>query len=252
MNGVEIMKYNFVYDTDFLEKNSLYLSKEEMNIVLATVIGKHNAIFYGYQPERLVIAIKRLTSDYPFVEISNMDSIEKKLSESNDGILYTKDFDSWSIVDQQYLYAFSINDVGRSGQFIVTTINNPFDTVVPDLLNNFDIIYMCKGGEKNRYPKERLALNYRNILNFHQTLISGKHITSTELKLENYWLCNNAYYYLLKLSKDNPIIGRKVFTVSRSVSDCTLHNLTSIDDVHIAEGMCGAQRDIISELVEEM
>jgi penicillin V acylase-like amidase (Ntn superfamily) len=120
------------------------------------------------------------------------------------------------------------------------------------LLNNFDIIYMCKGGEKNRYPKERLALNYRNILNFHQTLTSGKHITSTELQLRNYWLCNDAYDYLLKLSKDNPIIGRKVFTVSRSVSDCTFHNLTSIDDVHIAEGMCGAQRDIISELDEEM
>lgn len=246
------MKYNFVYDADFLEKNSLYLSQEEMDIVLATVIGKHNAIFYGYQPERLIIAIKRLTSDFQFVEILNLNSIEEKLPTSNDGILYTKDFDSWSIIDQQYLYAFSINDIGRSGQFIATTIHNPFETLVPDLINNFDIIYMCKGGEKSRYPKERLALKYRNISDFHHTLTSGKHITSTELQLRNYWLCNDAYDYLLKLSKNNPIIGRKVFTVSRSVSDCTFHNLTSIDDVHIAEGMCGVRRDVISELAEEL
>ena len=97
MNGVKIMKYNFVYDTDILEKNSLYLTEEEMNIVFATIVGKHNAIFYGYKPERLIDAIKKLTSNYPFVATSGSLLIETRLFESKGGILYMSDFDSWSI-----------------------------------------------------------------------------------------------------------------------------------------------------------
>ena len=252
MNGVKIMKYNFVYDTDFLEKNSLYITEEEMNVVFATIVGKHNAIFYGYKPERLIDAIKKLTSNYPFVEISNLSTIEDDLHKSNGGILYMKDFDSWSLIDQQFLYSHSVNDRERCCQFITTTIHNPLDTVVPDMINNFDIIYMCKEDEKHPYLRTKLATKFGKVLNYHDSLHSGRYVTSTELELESYWLCNDAYLYLCKLGKVNPVIGRKVAMVSRSVSDCENFSLTTLEDVHTAERICGLSGKVdVSVPIEE-
>ena len=54
------MKYKFVYDESFLAENQLELSPREMRAVIATIVGKHNAIFYGYKPERITKAIKKL------------------------------------------------------------------------------------------------------------------------------------------------------------------------------------------------
>lgn len=233
------MKYNFVYDTDFLEKNRFYLSKEEVEVVFATVVGKHNAIFYGYKPERLVEAIKKLTSFNPFVETSEASSVGKKYEESQGGILHIKDFDSWSLIDQQYIYSFTLNDKDRLSQSIVTTINNPLETVVPDVINNFDIIYMCKDNHKYPYQKGRLSNKYKRVYDYHSSLLSGCFVTSTELKVDGYWLKRDAYSYLCKLTDTDPVIARKVSVVSRSVSDCRHNNLTTMDGVCTAENLCG-------------
>lgn len=249
------MKYNFVYDTDWLEKNSLYLTKEEKNIVFTTIIGKHNAIFYGYKPERLVDAIKKLTSDHPFVATTSPFSIEDRLRESNGGILYISDFDSWSIIDQQYLYSYTLNDVDRCTQFIATTIHNPLETVVPDVINNFDIIYMCKEDEKLPYTRMQLANKFSGVLGYHNSLHSGRFVTSTELHLEDYWCRTDAYRYLCELGKNNPVVGRKVSMVSRSVSDCNYNSLTTLEDIRVAEKMCGLHSTtnvIVTALYEEL
>lgn len=233
------MKYNFVYDADFLKKNSLYLTEEERKIVFATVVGKHNAIFYGYKPERLVEAIKKLTSNYPFVVTTSPLSIEDRLRESKGGILYMSDFDSWGSIDQLYLYSHTLNDQSRCAQFIATTTHNPLETVVPDVINNFDIIYMCKEDEKLPYARTQLATKFGKILEYHNSLHSGRFVTSTELHLDDYWLMSDAYRYLRKLGRNNPVIGRKVSMVSRSVSDCEYNSLTTLGDIHIAEEICG-------------
>ena len=60
------MKYHFVYDEAYLALRDLQLSEEECKIVLATVIGNHNALFYGHKPERLVNKIKKLSSHMRF------------------------------------------------------------------------------------------------------------------------------------------------------------------------------------------
>lgn len=233
------MKYNFVYDTDFLKKNSLYLTEEEMNIVFATIVGKHNAIFYGHNPERLIEAIKKLTSNYPFIATPNPLWIEDKMRKSNGGILYMSDFDAWSVIDQQYMYAFTKNDRERCSQFIATTTHDPLETVVPDIINNFDIIYRCKEDEKLPYARTQIATKFRGVSEYHNSLHSGRYVTSTELELEDYWLKTDAYRYLSELGKNNPVIGRKVSMVSRSVSDCKCHSLTTLEDVRIAEVICG-------------
>ena len=238
------MKYNFVYDTDFVEKNILCLSEEECDVVFATVVGKHNAIFYGYKPERLVKAIKKLTTDYPFVETSSPSKIEEDLHNANGGILCIKDFDSWSIIDQQFLYSHTLNDSSRCVQTIATTIHNPFETVVPDIINNFDIIYMCKEDNKHSYNKAKLLVGYNYVSTFHYSLHSGRYITSTQLELSNYWLMDDAYKYLCDQGKRNPVIARKVAMVSRSVSDCKHHTLTDKEDISIAERLCGLSKSV--------
>lgn len=244
------MNYKFVYDTDFLEKNCLYLSEEEIEVVFATIVGKHNAIFYGYKPERLIEAIKKLTSYYPFVEISNLSTIEDDLHKSKGGILYMKDFDSWSLIDQQFLYSHSVNDVERCCQFITTTIHNPLDTVVPDMINNFDIIYMCKEGNEQQLFKKYLADKLRFVSEYHNSLHSGRYVTSTELELDNYWLRDDAYSYLCERGKENPVIARKVSMVSRSISDCRRHSLTRLDDIYTAERLCGVHRAVDMSALE--
>ena len=233
------MKYNFVYDTGFLEKIGICLTEEEKNIVFATIVGKHNAIFYGYKPERLVDAINKLTSNYPFVETSNPSTIEEDLHKSNGGILYVKNFDAWGIIDQQFLYGFSINNKERCCQFIATSAFDPFENIVPDMVNNFDIIYKCKENSALPYPSAQLANKLKDVLGYHNSLHSGSFVTSTELELDLFWLMQNAYSYLCKLVKNNPVIGHKVSMVSRSVSDCKFNSLTTLDDVHTAEYMCG-------------
>lgn len=242
------MKYNFVYDTDFLEKSSLYLSKEEMDIVFATVIGKHNAIFYGYKPERLVNAIKFLSHSENFVEQKLFSDIETGLKNATEGIMYLKDFDVWKFAEQQFLYSHTLNVSSRCTQFIAITSINPSDVVVPDIISNFDIIYMCKEDYKPPISKERLASKFSEIFEYHNSLHSGHFITSTELELENYWTVTEAYLYLRKLWKSNPIIGRKVSMVSRSVSDCNYNSMTTLEDIHVAEAMCRVQHTPSEEL----
>ena len=237
------MKYNFVYDTDFLAKNVFNLSTEEVDIVLATIIGKHNAIFYGNKPERLVDAVKLLSHSESFVEQKLFSGIDEGLQNAKEGIMYLKDFDVWSIIEQQFLYSHTVNDPMRFTQFIATTAYNPSEVIVPNVLNNFDIIYRCKKGENHICSRERVSTKLEEITKYHNTLHSGKCITSTELKLEGYWLWNDAYSYLRKLGETNPVIARKVSMVSRSVSDCKRNSLTTMDDIRTAEYVCGLRKE---------
>lgn len=235
------MKYNFVYDTDFLENNCTYLSEEEKRVVYATVVGKHNAIFYGYKPERLIEAIKMIASANPFVEMPSPPAYTE-LCKSNGGIAYLKDFDSWGIVGQQYLYPFSINDKERSTQFIATATENPLNVVVPDMINNFDVIYECKDDVKIKRTSWNLKSSFRHVVDYHHSLHSGKHVTSTELEVNNYWLCNDAFSYLIELTKRNPVTARKVAMVSRSISDCNFDSLTGMGDILYAERLAGVYK----------
>ena len=238
------MKYNFVYDTDFIEKNILCLSAEEVDVVFATVIGKHNAIFCGYKPERLINAVKFLSHSERFVEQKLFSDLGIGLENATEGIMYLKDFDVWTVIEQHYLYGHTLNDSNRCTQFIATTTHNPFESVVPDIINNFDIIYMCKEDDKHSFNKTKLSVGYEYIRVFHNSLHSGRFITSTQLALDNYWLMDNAYGYLCYKWKRVPVIARKVAMVSRSVSDCKHHTLTDMDDISIAERLCGLSKSV--------
>lgn len=83
------MKYHFVWDDDFLGNYTFELSEIEKTIVVATIVGGHNAIFSGYHTERLVKAIKLLrNADIPFVSVEKpIDDTRSLIGDySSDGI----------------------------------------------------------------------------------------------------------------------------------------------------------------------
>ena len=99
------MKYNFVYDKEFRGRFA-ELSKEEIMVVLSTIVGHHNAIFWGYKPERLVNAIEKLC-DCPFVNVKEDGYAEK----AHGGVLYTPTLDSFNMGQQDDIYVISKNGV---------------------------------------------------------------------------------------------------------------------------------------------
>lgn len=235
------MKYNFVYDTEVLETFQNFLSEAEMKIVLATVIGKHNAIFYGYKPERLVKAIKRLSNETKFVEQKKFSDIETGLYNSMRGVMYLKDFDSWSMIEQQFLYGHTLNDESRCTQFIATTSINPTAGVITDVLNNFDIVYNCVRSQQTSKSNEEIMNKLDNCIWFRQRLRSGSYTTSTTLEIADYWMDSGASSYVKRLSNENPVRGRKIALVARSLSDIEHETYTELEQLHEAEAFYNEQ-----------
>lgn len=231
------MKYKFVYDPSVLESLNNSLSEEETKIVLATVVGKHNAIFYGYRPERLINAIKRLTSTEAFVEQKTFSDIDDGLNKSMDGVMYLKDFDIWKISEQQFLYGHTLNEPSRTTQFIATVSVPPSATVVTAVLNNFDIIYRCKESDKTPKNNESLLHEYEDILRFRTKLRSAHYTTSTGLTLESYWMSDGVCSHVRKALEDNPVYARKIALVARSLSDVEHSVYTEMEHLREAEAL---------------
>lgn len=230
------MKYNFVYDTEVLESTSNFLSADELKIVLATVIGKHNAIFYGYKPERLIKAIKRLSNETEFVEQNTFSDIDAGLDNSRGGIMYLKDFDVWKVIEQRFLCGHTVNDQNRTTQFIATMPITPYAGVIPEVLNNFDIVYKCTNSILTPMSNETLKqkLNAGNW--FRRKLRSGQYTTSTELRVERFWMDSDVYDNIKRLSEENnPVYARKIASVARSLSDIEQSTYTEMKQLHEAE-----------------
>ena len=230
------MKYNFVYDTEVLESMSNILSEDEIKIVLATVIGKHNAIFYGYKPERLIKAIKRLSNETMFVEQNTFSDIEDGLCNSIDGIMYLKDFDVWKVAEQQFLYGHTLNDSSRTTQFIANVSITPSACVIPDVLNNFDIVYKCTNSLQTPMSNETIKQKLNAGIWFRRKLRSGQYTTSTELRVERFWMDSDVYSNVERLSEENnPVYAKKIALVARSLSDIEQSTYTEMKQLHEAE-----------------
>ena len=229
------MKYKFVYDAGMLELMNNSLSEDEIKIVLATVIGKHNAIFYGYKPERLVKAIKRIANQKTFVEQKLFSDIDEGLNNSKGGIMYLKDFDVWTMSEQQFLYSPTINDEERASQFIATTSNAPSASVVPDVLCNFDIVYKCVESQQLQMSNKELLHRLEDCILFRNRLRSGGYIHSTTLEISGYWMGATVPYIIEHKRAENPAYARKIAVVARSLSDVEHSTYTEVAQVHEAE-----------------
>lgn len=229
------MKYNFVYDAGMLELVNNFLSEDEIKIVLATIIGKHNAIFYGYKPERLIRAIKRIANPKTFVEQKTFFGIEEGLIDSNGGIMYLKDFDVWTIIEQQFLYSRTKNTEDRESQFIATTSISPSAGVVPDVLCNFDVVYKCVASQQQPTSSEALLHRLEDCILFRSRLRSGHYIHSTTLEILKYWMGWGVLDLIKGKKADNPTYARKIAVVARSLSDVEHSDYTEKEHIQEAE-----------------
>lgn len=101
------MKYKFKFDENFLADKYVLLSAIEKTVVMSVILGRHNAVFYGYEPERLVNIIKMLkTVDTSFVEVPKNCSIvelcgggselkQGYMTDADKGILYMPDLQGY-------------------------------------------------------------------------------------------------------------------------------------------------------------
>jgi hypothetical protein len=96
------MNYRFTYDKEFKESNIFMLSDDEIKIVIATLCGEHNALFFGYNPERLVNVIKKLTEVVsiddctPMADLLGIGGKESILKTSDKKVLHLKNVNYFS------------------------------------------------------------------------------------------------------------------------------------------------------------
>lgn len=225
------MKYNFVYDKEFRSRFA-ELSKEEIMVVLSTIVGHHNAIFWGYKPERLVNAIEKLC-DCPFVNVKEDGYVEK----ANGGVLYTPTLDSFDMERQNDIYAISQNGVKKLQVVATCDMGVPAVKIIPNLLGNFDIVYECKKSEVDNMSTtwDKLRDKVNRAIRYRGTIHSGKHITSDFTMVKTYWNRMSFQERYISAKEKNENLALKIAKVARSISDITDESMTTEFEWDIAK-----------------
>lgn len=167
-------KYKFVYDTDIDEK-LCHLSLDEIKIVLAVVLGKHNAIFYGYKPERLVKAISRINGE-PIEELIDFDKdtrIQSNLVMSKDKL------------------------------YIATASQAPYSSIVSGKINEFDVMYKCKEEPEEFVKYSKLQETLVRRINHRQYWDSGQYTMGKIDKIKSLWFSGDCYTLYENKSRSN-------------------------------------------------
>ena len=234
------MKYKFVYDNDFIEGQLLDLSEEEFGLCIATVLGNHNAMFFGYKPERLIKAIKKLVSIKEKYVIADLESTEYDdigfftrafSNEVGKGAVIVPEINNRSELFYDTIRLASDNEA-RDCQIIV------YDTQAPrqnshnfkEALENFDIIYECKEHPSADKTVANLRNNYKDAYEYKIQLHSGKFVTGKFMEIEDYWCFSDAYRTYRRMEGPR-YVTRKIMKVARSISDILHHSLTSVTDI---------------------
>lgn len=182
------MKYKFVYDESFADKNFFQLTSEEAILVAVAVSGGHNVILHGSEPERLVKAIKSLSMETKQTETVDKDvSYESLLGGgstfepgavtlANNGVLFINDLEGMSWANKTLLKVvlrnkkIMLSSRGKSKVLpanfqLVATINPNFIVRCPDgissykcLFNQCGIIYKCSS------TASRMKFNRRELM----------------------------------------------------------------------------------------
>ena len=247
------MKYNFVFDKDFLGNKTFCLSNMEMFIVLAAVVGGHNVALSGYHTERLVSAIKYLRDkDTPFVSVeSNIESDELigNLSDSglkqgfvtdaDGGMLHFSNLDSQGTGVISWLQTVMGNGwikLCNSGE--VRTLPAKFQLIAENCdgdgtKNYCDIIFRCnEDDQRNLWTLTELQRQVRKTKENHSLngVIGGKNCDIKDtfgLKLTS----------TAKAMVSEQSIEIDTLRLARTIADIYCHSLTFSSDIEIAKNL---------------
>lgn len=216
------MKYKFVYDDSFLKDNGVFLSNREFRVALATAVGNHNAFFYGYDPERLVKAVK-LIHNYAgkFIKVpEGTTHLESCVASANDGVLYIP-----HIYDRDISFVSSlefITDNGRRSWQVLCTSQIPpqamfTENIQPyNILSDFDIVFCCGDINPQLFSKTQFRQAIINANDNRKHWESGNHITGRLSSVKCYWYNNERNYYTDSAAGTREFSALKV---ARSLSD---------------------------------
>ena len=188
------MKYKFVYDESFADKNFFQLTSEEAILVAVAVSGGHNVILHGSEPERLVKAIKSLSMETKQTETVDKDVSSESLfgdystfepgavTLANNGVLFINDLEGMSWVNKTLLKVVLHNKIvrlssrGKSKELpanfqLVATINPNLIVRWPDgisyyrdLFSQCGIVYKCSNTvSRMKYSRSELMTVVKNI-----------------------------------------------------------------------------------------
>ena len=247
------MKYNFVFDKDFLGNKTFCLSDMERFIVLAAVVGGHNVALSGYHTERLVSAIKYLRDkDDPFVSVeSNIESDELigSLSDSglkqgfvtdaDGGVLHFSDLNLQNTGVTSWLQTVMGNGwikLYNSGE--VRTLPAKFQLIAENCVNNTtekycDIIFRCnKNDQRTLWTLTELQRQVRKTKENHSlnSVIGGKNCDIKDtfgLKLTS----------TAKAMVSEQSIEIDTLRLARTIADIYCHSLTFSSDIEIAKNL---------------
>ena len=245
------MKYNFVFDKDFLGNKTFCLSDRERFIVLAAVVGGHNVALSGYHTERLVSAIKYLRDkNAPFVSVeSNIEDIDLigNLSDSglkqgfvtdaDGGVLHFSDLNLQNTGVTSWLQTVMGNGwikLCNSGE--VRTLPAKFQLIAENCVNNTtekycDIIFRCnKNDQRTLWTLTELQRQVRKTKENHSlnSVIGGKNCDIKDtfgLKLTS----------TAKAMVSEQSIEVDTLRLARTIADIYCHSLTFSSDIEIAK-----------------
>lgn len=247
------MKYNFVFDKDFLGNKTFCLSNMERFIVLAAVVGGHNVALSGYHTERLVSAIKYLRDkNAPFVSVeSNIeyneligtfsDSELKQgfVTDADGGVLHFSDLNSQGTGVISWLQNVMSNGwikLCNSGD--VRTLPAKFQLIAENCVNNTtekycDIIFRCnRGDQRTLWTLTELQRQVRKTKVNHSlnSVIGGKNCDIKDtfgLKLTD----------TAKAMISEQSIEIDTLRLARTIADIYCHSLTFSSDIEIAKNL---------------
>ena len=244
------MKYNFVFDKDFLGNKTFALSNKERFIVLSAVIGGHNVALSGYHTDRLVEAIKLLRDkNTPFISVDSVIGYRKLIGESSDrglkhgfvtdadgGTLHFSDLDSQDAVVASWLTTVMKNGWIKLCNNGYVTLPAKFQLIAENCVDSVakeycDIIFRCNEDDPRQLwtfteLQRQIKMAERN-----QHLRNDTGIKNRDIKDAND----------LKLSSNasdmvsEQLIKLDTLRLARTVADIYGHRLTFCSDIEMAK-----------------
>lgn len=246
------MKYNFVFDQEFLGNSLFDLSEEECDIVRAVVTGGHNICIRGYRPERIVNAIKAVINAFnpcPMIEAPSSIDIENfcgggtdlkmgSVSLANNGILIMRDLDNFRSSVLSMLVVPMDNGtitLSRGGnsvkhpakfQLVATLTGKDGDSIsTRNILNRCEIDYLCSHQTDRHLVRiDRLVSQVGSDWLNHKCAIDGLNYKNQEIddmsKLEFTTEALGLYERDIKECFTNPLM---IVKVARTLADMRGH-----------------------------
>ena len=255
------MKYNFIFDKEFLGNRLFNLSVSEFELIRVIINGGHNACIRGYKPERIVGAIKAIMeSRGPVIEPPYDIDLEHfcgggpemkmgSVSLADNGLLVMKHLEKFHASVISITPAPMENGnirLCRSGEDVVYPAKFQLLATLSDemsrwhraecILNRCEIDFNCRA-ETPRSPyslssiSDRVTGDWNNHL--YITARSDKNQVVNDVNLLSFTTeAKELYEETVKTSYTNPIM---IARLARSIADMRCHSNIRTSDIETAK-----------------